>query len=275
MIESGEAFDFRLLYRLILDFKKDRLYQDVLFPLEDEVRSKISALSAFRRADGPAIEEDILREGLWSLYALSRINDYLLLPFQSDERGGWQGPAISRDQYLDFFTAAGFTPFVSDSFSPFRHEIVKVHPSEFEDEPIRVVTTLWPGLMFGEMLFSRSGVAVSGGISRVDRWVAEGSTLYFTHRRLHRRTDDLSKGWGSNSQWRTAFRRDYEYKDKWLYHSNGKSLLARNTKADGDQDGLTAEERIELCKNRCFIVTRKDDVDLWPYDDRYEEPITP
>ena len=184
MDESGEAFDFRHLYRLILDYEGDRLSRDVLLPRADDVRTATSLLSAFRRADGPAIEEDVLREGLWSLYALGRINDYLLLSFQNDERGGWDGPAISRDEYLAFFTAAGFTPYFSDSFSPFRHEIARVQPSESEDEPIRVAGTIWPGLMFGEMVFSRSGVSVSGGSVHVDKRTAEGSTLYFAHRRL-------------------------------------------------------------------------------------------
>lgn len=275
MPEAREEFDFRHFYRLILDYEGDRLYQDVLSPREDEFRAAISGLSAFRRVDGPAIEEDALRVGLWSLYALGRINDYLLLPLQGDERGGWDGPAISRDQYLDFFVAPGFSPYSSDSFSPFRHEIVRVQTSESEDHPIRVAGTIWPGFMFGEMLFSRSGVSVCGGTALVSKRVAEGSTMYFTHRRLHRRADDLSKGWGSNSQWRTAFRRDYEHRGRWLYNADGTHLLGLHATAGGDRDGLTAEERIELCKNRCFIVTGKDDGELWPYDDRYEEPVTP
>ena len=274
MNDSAENFDFRQLYHLILDYEGDRLHQDVLLPWEDQARVTTSLLSAFKQADSPAIDEESLQEGLWSLYALSRINDYLMLPFQDDERGVWEYPGISQGQYLDFFTAAGLTPFLSDSFSPFRHEIVRVQPSEYPDEPIRVVETVWPGLMFGNLLFSRSGVVVSGGSGHVDKRVAEASTLYFIHRRLHRRTNDPSKGWGSNSQWRTDFRRDYEHRGQWVYHADGKNLLGLDATAGGDRDGLTAEERIELCKNRCFIVTGKDDVDLWPYDDRYEEPIT-
>ena len=275
MTDSGNSFSFRHLYRLILDYEGERLYGDVLLPREDDVQAATSALSEFRQADGPTIGEDALREGLWDLYALGRINDYLLLPFQGDERGRWDGPAISQEQYLDFFAAAGFTPFTSNSFSPFRHEIVRVQQSESAVEPIRVNGTAWPGLMFGEMLFSRSGVAVSGGGDRVNKRVAKHSTLYLTYRRLHRKTIDLSQGWGSNSQWRTDFRRDYEHDDKWSYHADGKHLLSQDATTGRDRDGLTAEERIELCTNRCFIVTGKDNADLWPYDDRYEESIKP
>ena len=273
MTNWDASLHFRQLYELILDYEGDNFYQDVLLPREGDVRAATSVLSAFRRADSPATEADAHREGLWGLYALSRINDYLLLPFQNDERGHWDGPAISRDQYFDFFAAAGFTPFLADSFSPFRHEIVSVQQSECQDKPIQVEGTAWPGLMFGEMLFSRSGVAVSGGIDHVDKRTAESSTLYFTHRRLHRPTNDLSRGWGSNSQWRTDFRRDYEHLGQWLYDLDGKHLLSRGTAMGGILDGMTADERIELCKNRCFIVTGKDHVDLWPYHDRYEEPV--
>ena len=274
MTNSEPFHGFWYFYRSILDYEGDRLYENMLLPRRDDVRAATSALSAFRQADGPTIGDEALLDGLWELYALGRINDYLLLPFQGDERGRWDGPAVSQEQYLDFFAAVGFTPFTSNSFSPFRHEIVRVRQSESAAEPIRVNGTAWPGLMFGEMLFSRSGVAVSGGSDHVNMRVAENSTLYFTHRRLHRKTNDLSLGWGSNSQWRTKFRRDYEHGGKWSYHVDGERLLGRDAPVDGDEDELTAEERIELCKNRCFIRTGKDHVDLWPYDDRFEEPIT-
>jgi hypothetical protein len=134
-----------------------------------------------------------------------------------------------------------------------------------------VVEHRWPGLKFGEMIFSRSGVRVTGGRCHVVKEVAENSTLYFTHRRLHRRTQDLSMGWGSNSQWRTDFRRDYEANGRRHYNSQGRNLLGEEASVEQDRDGLTALERIELCQNRCFIRRRLEDTDLWPYDDRWEQ----
>jgi hypothetical protein len=129
--------------------------------------------------------------------------------------------------------------------------------------------------MLGDMLFSRSGVEVIGGRRHVVKDIAEQSTLYFTYRRQLRRTNDLSMGWVSNSQWRTSFRRDYESGRTWIYNADGKNLLnAKWTSEKEDRDGLTEEERVELCKNRCFIVTSKQDQDLWPFDDRVEEPCT-
>jgi hypothetical protein len=125
--------------------------------------------------------------------------------------------------------------------------------------------------MLGDMLFSRSGVEVIGGRKHVVKDIAEQSTLYFTSRRQHRKTNDLSMGWGSNSQWRTSFRRDYQVGRTWIYNADGKNLLNADAMSEEDGDGLTKEERAELCKNRCFIVTSKQDQDLWPFDDRLEE----
>lgn len=39
------------------------------------------------------------------------------------------------------------------------------------------------------------------------------------------------------------------------------------------RDFILGDERIELCKNRSFVITRKDNGDLWPFDDQFEEPI--
>jgi hypothetical protein len=157
-------------------------------------------------------------------------------------------------------------------FSPANHPQIRGKTQSKEDEePIGVLGHLWPGLMLGDMLFSRSGVEVIGGRKNVVKDIAEQSTLYFTYRRHHRRTNDLSMGWGSNSQWRTSFRRDYQSDRTWIYNADGKNLLNADTMSEEDRDGLTKKERAELCKNRCFIVTSKQDQDLWPFDDRLEE----
>src|SRR5262249_44186431 len=101
--------------------------------------------------------------------------------------------------------------------------------------------------------------------------IAEQSTLYFAYRRQHRKTNDLSMGWGSNSQWRTSIRRDYQSGRGWIYNVDGKNLLNASTIPEDGRDGLAHEERVELCKNRCFLVTSKEDQDLWPFDDRLDE----
>jgi hypothetical protein len=265
---------FRELYDLLMDYEGDNLYEAVLQPWTAKAQTAVSAFAQFQTMSRYDTKSDEFVLPIWNLYALSRVNDYLLLPFQNDEREGWAGPAVSVEQYLEFFIDLGFTPIVSTRFSAFRHEIVRVQPSQDEAAPISVVEVLWPGLMFGNMLVSRSGIVASGGASNLVTGVADGSTLYFTHRRLHRKTSDLSMGWGSNSQWRTTFRRDYECQGKRIYNIDGEHSLNRVPSSSEDRDNLTIDERIELCRNRCFLVTKKSHGDLWPFDDQYEEHIS-
>jgi hypothetical protein len=78
---------------------------------------------------------------------------------------------------------------------------------------VTVEEVLWPGFWFGDLLFSRAGVRVRAPQHLIDATVATTSTLYFTFRREPRRTNDLSHGWGSNSQWRTSFPRFYSDAD--------------------------------------------------------------
>ena len=264
---------FRQLYHKLTEYRGDSLYEAILLPSVEEAEQALAELAMFKQVAPVGQDREAEMEGAWQLYALGRVNDFLLLPFQDDERVAWAGPRLSRRQYLDFFMRLGMTPFTCAKFSPFHYEIAKVEQATDPAEPISVLEHLWPGLMFGEMIFSRSGVRVRGGIQHVVKEVAENSTLYFTYRRLHRRTEDPSMGWGSNSQWRTDYRRDYETGGKRFYHSRGKNLLNEQGAAEPDRDGLTAQERIELCRNRCFIRTRREDRDLWPYHDRWEEKI--
>jgi len=264
---------FRELHDLLIGYKGNRLYEAVLQPWSEKAQVAVSGVDRFRTMSRYDTKSDEFLLPIWNLYALSRVNDFLLLSFQNDERGNWTGPQVSEEQYLAFFSQLGFTPFVSGGVSSFRNEIVRVQQSHNEAEPVTMTTMIWPGLMFGEMLFSRSGVAVVGGRHHVVKEVAETSTLYFTYRRLHRKTSDLSMGWGSNSQWRTAFRRDYECHRMRFYNIDGGHCL-NHLPSEADRDGLTINDRIELCKNRCVIVTTKRDDDLWPFGDCYQEPLS-
>ncbi len=210
-------------------------------------------------------------EDLWRLYALGRVNEVLLLRFQRGRAEGtdWPGPKVSLDEYVWFAESLGMTVAGSQSFSPFYHEIVEVAQADNEEQPVTVLSTFWPCLMLGDMLFSRAGVRVSGGSRFVHKEIAESSTLYWAYRRKNRPYQDLSHGWGSNSQWRTAFRRDYRVGQGFYYNVDGKHDLGASEPAEEDRDDLTREERIELLTNRCFVTTMKPHCDLWPYDDRF------
>lgn len=267
----GDIPWFRELYDDILKYKGQKLFADVLDPWIENAQPAIADLRRFGQFSPYDQKDKDAQFAMWNLYALSRVNDVLLLVFQQPPTDG-RAPCISSEQYEQFFSQLGFVIVECEGFTPFHHEIVQVEQSELANKSIRILERFWPGLMFGELLFFRSGVAVTGGRDHVVKEIAEQSTLYFTFRRAHRRTSDLSMGWGSNSQWRTDFRRDYESGGKWIYNADGENLLNEPEKCEKEGDGLTHEERIELCKNRCFIITPKPNDDLWPFDDRFEEP---
>lgn len=263
---------FRELYDLLIGYVGEDCYADVLLPWIPESTSAISNLSEFKRFFRPSEKDDAFLFSLWNLYALSRVIDFLLLSFQSQAPEDWRGPHITIEDYTGFFEQSGLTSFTTDTFSSFRHEIVEVVESDNNADPIEILEHIWPGLMFGNLLFSRSGVRVCGGREHVVKEVAERSTLYFTYRRLHRRTEDLSMGWGSNSQWRTGFRRDYECDEHLYYNVDGDIDLTTDAQFNENEDTLSVSERIELCKNRSFIVSKRPDADLWySYDYRFRE----
>jgi hypothetical protein len=261
---------FRELYDKIVEYRRHSLACDVLIPWIEKALHAIDELKRFSVCSVYDHRDEAALNAMWNLYALNRVNDLLLMSFQPGV--GEQNIApVSLDEYEAWFLDIGFRVVPSEMFSPSHHEIVQVHQSSEDGEAVAISKCLWPGLMFGDMLFSRSGVEVTGGRKYVAKDIAEQSTLYFAYRRKNRKTSDLSMGWGSNSQWRTSFRRDYQSDGTWIYNADGTNLLNADVSGD-DRDGLTRDERIELCRNRCFIITSRHDRDLWPYDDRFEEP---
>jgi hypothetical protein len=178
----------------------------------------------------------------------------------------------------------GFEPFDEHRYSPFFHEIVDVIESDDPAAGVQIDRELWPGLMFGEMLFSRAGVVVRAHPSVLYADAAERSTLYFSWLRWRRRCSDLSNGWGHNSQWGTAFRRDYV--DAKYFHFNvdgevnitGPRPIMVRAFYEPPPTNLSIELRREHLINR-FLISRLDDVpeDQWPYDDylvmRRDDPL--
>jgi hypothetical protein len=261
---------YRELHDSLLAYDGGSPYPNLLAPwLEANVdeRSWLCSFASRRGYPVPAVE----LEDLWRLYALSRVNQILLLRFQRGNADGsdWPGPSISQAEYVAFAEALGFTIAQTAAFSPFYHEIVEVEHADDCREPVSLLSHCWPCLMLGDMIFSRGGVRVCGGSEIISKDVAEASTLYWAYRRKSRPCQDLSHGWGSNSQWRTAFRRDYRVGRELYYNVDGKSDLGVPETTTED-DGLTRKERIELLTNRCFTFTTKPHSDLWPYDDRLQ-----
>ena len=183
------------------------LHREILVPAMPALRRELEPL-ARHATPGPAPEED-----RWSLYALSRVSDFLLLAFQAPESPGaakglsgaagavGDAPAahpqitLSPEEYLAFFEALGFRPFGrrGEPFVPFFHEVVAVRSDSVCPQPV-VEEVVWPGMMFGQLLFSRAGAVVRSRPDDLDPRIAAGSTLYFTFRRAARPTSDFSRG---------------------------------------------------------------------------------
>ncbi|PKV90151.1 hypothetical protein [Streptomyces sp. TLI_146] len=209
-------------------------------------------------------------------YALLRVNDVLLLGFQPDLPPGAEQvlkhylhmkrewPRITLDQYLTLFTALGMTPVGQGAFDPFWHEIVSVEQAKDPDTPITVTATVWPGLMFGELLFSRAGVRVRAGTSHAVAGVADRYPVHGVFIRRHREAICGSEFCGSNSQWKTDFRRDYRTATADHFNVDGE----KDIDGPGEEPHMTPEERRDLLRHRGLV--------RWPADPAvhpYPSPI--
>jgi hypothetical protein len=280
---SDEAPWFRELFEEVaLDVPVDS-FAKVLRPWLGKAQEAMGELTSHRvYADAPP--GSVGAEALWQWYALARVNDYLLLSFsprKGVEPHRWQTTAdhlilgdfnvVTQDEYLEFFSALGFSSFTGTQFSAIHHEIVEVIEDERSGDAVWVERAFWPGLKFGELIFSRAGVCVRAARRVIDKRLAEQSVLYWSYWRSHRETNDLSKGWGHNSQWRTAFRRDYETATHHRFNVDGQLLLGSGQPPPTPiQDDLSEGERIELLTHRCFVrCTKPLGSDRWPFDDTY------
>jgi hypothetical protein len=265
--------DFRGLWENMMEYEGQSLYHEVIAPwLEENGAGAAGWLAAFAARRGDPIP-GASHKDLSDLYAFSRVYEALLRRVQpslmGSSRDGDATAPLSISEYNNLITAFGLQMIKVDEFSPFFHEIVSVEQHDDENAPLTIRQTLWPAVILGEMLFARAGVVVRGGRNHVVKEIAEQSTLYWASYRNHRPRADMSDGWGSNSQWRTTFRRDYLIDGKFFYHVDGKNNLAL-PQTEEDRDGLTPAARLELLLNRCLIKTPAPHNDLWPYDDTYQ-----
>jgi hypothetical protein len=272
MGEMGVTY-FRAFYDVVLQKEARPLYWYVLYPWVEAHPEHVAWLRGIAAQSAHAIPAATPND-LWELYALSRANDHLLLRFQRlrAHSSHYQGPTLTLDEYQRFVEALGFTVHFTDTYSPFYHEIVEVEQAADPDQPVTLLASNWPCLMLGNLLFSRAGVRVSAGRNVVCKEVAESSTLYWAHRRKNRDTRDRSDGWGSNSQWRTSFRRDYCIGNRLHYNIDGKYDLSQPDAVPRDEYDPPRAERIELLLNRCFVTTAATHDDFLPYEDRLTTP---
>lgn len=217
---------FRRLFHELEDYDGANTYADVLLPWTSHAQEAMGVLSRYgdaasrfwdKEAPDPCNGGDRdYYSCLEHLYALSRVSDLLLIPFEpikpnllvdTIHKKPWLPEAVvSAEERLTWWQSLGMTP-VSETipFHPFYHEIVQVEQAQDPTEPIQIVETLWTGLLLNQMMFARSGVKVRGGGDHIIKEIAETSRLYWTYWRNNRRAVDRSHGWGHNSQWGTDF----------------------------------------------------------------------
>ncbi|WP_434380664.1 hypothetical protein [Melittangium boletus] len=261
---------FRDLHELMLDYEGTDLFADVLAPSIPRAQALLAPLRSY--GDRRALTE-VSDEALHAFFALSVVNDTLLLPLR-----------VSLREYLRFFEALGFAPFSGGDFSPVRHELVEVSNHARPDEGIQLGRTYWPGLMWGELVFSRSAVdAFCHPSFQLHADVVRRSPLYFASSRMRRPTHSLAHGWGSNSRWRTPFRLDYEEPGHVVFNAFAKHDLADPSSWAGDaraaQD-LPLGARRELLVHRSFVsYAPGPDEECFPYNDtlalRRDGPLWP
>lgn len=261
--DGAVAARARQLYAALLDHEGTDAHTAVAEPWLRRAgaayRAELAAAADLLTRPAPDGRDERRQNLVWELYALSRVSDVLLLAFQpppspaEPSRPAW--PTTTTGQYVDLFSRLGLTPFEEGAvFDPFRHEIVEVEQAEDPDEPVRITDVVWPGLWLGPLLFGRAGVRVRAGVRHAERGVADRSPLYWTFRRRHRPTVDLSQGWGHNSQWRTGFRLDHRTAAGDVVNAGGHVDID----AVGDDPPgslLTAAERRELVRHRCLLRT--------------------
>jgi hypothetical protein len=247
------------------------VYSEILVRWPQENRAEIGWLADLSlpvdRSWHTATDADLCR-----LYAAFRVTSILLLRFQSGRADGtgYPGPSITPEGFQLFHEAIGFQTVHRCDFHPFFHEIVGVDQAANPDASVAIERQIWPSLMLGTMMFCRGAVVVSAGISHIVKDIAETSKLYWTYRRKDRPCADESHGWGSNSQWRTRFRRDYMLPDGFYYNVDGVESLNRAT---ATVDGIDQAAMIELVRHRAMIRIAIDDSDLYPYLYSYFEAV--
>lgn len=263
----------RDLYDKILTFEGEGLYEKVLkiWVTENNYRNYLS--STFDKLQ-PDKEIDLSKEEIWELYALTRVLDTLTLRFQTNNKADgsdWLGPELTLSEYIAFIDLIGLEAKTPKTFHTFDCEIIEALEGEND---FHIIECCFPTIKSKNLILKRAGVKILLNPQNYNLTLINKATIYWTYRRKNRYYQDLSLGWGSNSQWRTELRLDIETKDSFIYNQKGEFDLNNVTPEllnELSQQNLELKEAIELTKFRHFISSTKEDGDLFPYDFKYEE----
>ncbi|GGY75270.1 hypothetical protein ACFFTM_00135 [Pseudoduganella plicata] len=267
MLGMTQACPYRFLIEAVDDARDDAVAGLLTAWLAANVEETtwLASLRERGRSAVPAVSQ----QELWRLNALGRLCDRLLQAASREDGDAM----LSMTQVEDFLGRLGIDAIRPHSYTPFYHEVVNTVAAPDLRATPRIVTWHWPCLMLGSLLVVRGGVSVVAGGDVLTPGIAEASTLYWAYSRERRPTHDLAHGWGGNSAWRTAFRRDYALDGHYHFNVDAPTDLARLDPAEPAEDDLTRPERIELLTCRAFMTCPKEHGDRFPYRDRISVPI--
>jgi hypothetical protein len=259
--------NFRSFYEEIMNYKGKNIFLEML-ECWDEIDNAKNYLLSLKNWFNLPVEDS------WNLYSLSRILDVLTLHFQPDKKAdgsNWSGINITINEYVVFVKLLGLEIIFPTIYRPFDCEILE---SVENKNNFEIIECLFPTIMLKNLLIKRGGVIVSNNSNDYNLNLINNAKIFWAYRRKNRKYEDLSHGWGSNSQWRTEFRLDIETEDEIIYNIQGEDDL--NNLSNKTQDELRGQkleinEAIELLINRQFIKCTKDDNDVFPYDFKYRE----
>ena len=258
---------FRQLYHEIMEYKGNNFFTDVLKTWESNNRNYLKPIVNY---------DNLSNEDNWEFYALSRVLDILTLRFQPNKNVGnfdWDGPNISLDEYIEFVKLLGFEINYPSNFSPFDCEIIETKRGKNNFD---IMEYLFPSIRLKGLMVKRAGVIISNSPDNYDLNLINNAKIFWSYRRKNRKHEDLSHGWGSNSQWRTDFRFDVETENLFIYNIKGKYNLNNIDKEvlnELNEQNLELNEIIELLVNRQFVKCAKNEEDIFPYDFKYSENI--
>ncbi|GAB4448667.1 MAG: hypothetical protein Fur0028_03780 [Bacteroidales bacterium] len=263
----------RDLHDKILEFEDEGLYEKVLkiWVAENSYKNYLSKTFDKLNADKKV---DLSQEDIWEFYALTRVLDILTLRFQTNNKADgtdWLGPKFSLSEYIAFIDLIGLESTTPQSFSTFDCEIIEAQEGEND---FHISECFFPAVKLKNLIIKRAGVKVLLNPQNYNLTLINNASIYWAYRRKNRKYWDLSQGWGSNSQWRTDLRIDVETKESFIYNLKGKfdlSNLTSELSEELSRQNLELQEAIEITKYRHFIKSTKDDIDLFPYDFKYEE----
>lgn len=253
----------------------------VLEPRLPALRRVFESLDCYRRRNSPSHGYTVFVDDLHEMYALSRLHQLTLQPASGQAPGLDE---VSEEQRV-FWLQLGLEEEARREFSPLFHEIVQVTRDDSLSWPL-IERELWPCLRLGELVLARGGIHIRAPHRLIEKGLAESSTLFWAwwHQRAH---EDLSHGWGSNSQWRTSFRRDYgeagAASELWFFNVDAGGVREgcpvhelESAQVDGLHyfaeigrpwsDNLPVEARREVLWHRCRVRSPEPS-ELWIYDD--------